>query len=108
MESVTRTKDHLAAQPMDSPSRVPNISTPIEAFTRTYHRPTGPVAYDCVKLIVVRDGSPFLYSAFGQKPVKVGDAILFCANTPCGCEPEGHFTVTTIYMGTDYVIDQVF
>ncbi|TRF64652.1 AraC family transcriptional regulator, partial [Salmonella enterica subsp. enterica serovar London] len=28
------------------------------------HRPLGPVAYDCVKVIVVRDGSAFLFSEF--------------------------------------------
>ena len=81
---------------------------PIVARTRTVHRPVGPLAYDCVKIIVVRDGSAILFSEFGQQPVKVGDAIVLAANTLCGSEPEGHITVTTIYADTDYVIDQVF
>lgn len=68
----------------------------------------GPVAYDCVKVIVVRDGSAVLFSEFGQKPVNVGDVVLLGANTLCGSEPEGHITVTTIYADTDYVLDQVF
>ncbi|MBS1674640.1 MAG: AraC family transcriptional regulator, partial [Actinobacteria bacterium] len=72
------------------------------------HRPVGPVAYDCVKVIVVRDGSAVLFSEFGQKPVNVGDVVLLGANTLCGSEPEGHITVTTIYADTDYVLDQVF
>lgn len=67
-----------------------------------------PVAYDCVKVIVVRDGSAVLFSEFGQKPVNVGDVVLLGANTLCGSEPEGHITVTTIYADTDYVLDQVF
>ncbi|MFT3862372.1 helix-turn-helix transcriptional regulator [Micropruina sp.] len=66
------------------------------------------MAYNCVKVIVVRDGSAFLFSEFGHKPVAVGDVILLCANTLCGSEPEGHITVTTVYMDTDYLIDQVF
>ena len=78
------------------------------ARTRTVHRPVGPLAYDCVKIIVVRDGSAILFSEFGQQPVKVGDAIVLAANTLCGSEPEDHITVTTIYADTDYVIDQVF
>jgi len=61
-----------------------------------------------VKVIVVRDGSAILFSEFGQKPVTVGDVTLLGANTLCGSEPEGHITVTTIYLDTDYVIDQVF
>ena len=81
---------------------------PIVARTRTGLRPVGPLAYDCVKIIVVRDGSAILFSEFGQQPVKVGDAIVLAANTLCGSEPEGHITVTTIYADTDYVIDQVF
>lgn len=47
----------------------------------------GPVAYDCVKVIVVRDGSAILFSEFGQKPVRPGDVILLAANTLCGSEP---------------------
>lgn len=67
-----------------------------------------PVAYDCVKIIVVRDWSTVLFSKFEQKPVNVGDVVLLGANTPCGSEPEGHITVTTIFADTDYVLDQVF
>ncbi len=83
-------------------------SQPIVARSRTVHRPIIPVAYDCVKVITVRDGSAILFSEFGQQPVKVGDVILLCANTLCGSEPEGHVTVTTVCLDTDYVIDQVF
>lgn len=81
---------------------------PILARTRTVHRPLGPVVYDCVKVIVVRDGSALLFSEFGNKPVNIGDAVVLGANVLCGSEPEGHITVTTIYLDTDYVIDQVF
>ena len=77
------------------------------ARTRTIHRPVGPVAYDCVKLIVVRDGSAILLSEFGQQPVKPGDVILLGPNVLAGSEPEGHITVTTIYLDIDYVLDQV-
>lgn len=80
---------------------------PLLARTRSVHRPVGPVAYDCVKIIVVRDGSAFLFSEFGQQAVKPGDVILLGANVLCGSEPEGHITVTTIYLDTDYVLDQV-
>ncbi|MFT3968885.1 MAG: hypothetical protein QM695_01040 [Micropruina sp.] len=84
------------------------LLAPIVARSRTVHRPAGPVAYDCVKVIIVRDGSAVLFSEFGQKPVRPGDVILLSANTLCGSEPEGHITVTTVYLDTDYVIDQVF
>lgn len=92
---------------MEVPSDT-DLHIPIQAKTQTFHRPVGPVAYDCVKVIIVRDGSAFLFSEFGQRPVNVGDAVLLCANTLCGSEPEGHITVTTVYMDTDYLIDQVF
>ena len=77
------------------------------ARTRTIRRPIGPVAYDCVRVIVVRDGSAFLFSEFGQQPIKSGDVVLLGANVLCGSEPEGHITVTTVYLDTDYVLDQV-
>lgn len=86
----------------------PTRFAPILARTRTVHHPVGPVTYDCVKAIIVRDGSAILFSECGQIPVTVGDVILLGANTLCGSDPEGHITVTTVYLDTDYVIDQVF
>ena len=80
---------------------------PFVARTSSIYRPVGPVAYDCVKVIVVRDGSAFVFSEFGHQPVKPGDVILLGANVLAGSEPEGHITVTTIYLDTDYVLDQV-
>ncbi|MEX5310358.1 helix-turn-helix transcriptional regulator [Kocuria sp. CPCC 205297] len=78
------------------------------ARTQTVHRPVGPLAYDCVKVIIVRHGSAVLFSEFGQKPVRPGDVILLGPNVLCGSEPEEHITITTIYADTDYVIDQAF
>lgn len=89
-------------------SEFPGSFTPILARTRTIYRPVGPVAYDCVKVIVVRDASAVLYSEFGQRPVKCGDVVLLAANTLCASEPEDHVTVTTLYADSDYVVDQVF
>lgn len=89
-------------------SEFPGSFTPILARTRTIYRPVGPVAYDCVKVIVVRDGSAVLYSEFGQRPVKCGDVVLLAANTLCASEPEDHVTVTTLYADSDHVVDQVF
>lgn len=82
--------------------------SPLLARTHAVHRPGGPAAYDCVRMVVVRDGSAILFSEFGQKPVNVGDVVLLGANVLCGTEPEDHVTVTTIYADTDYVVDQVF
>ncbi|QIN28583.1 AraC family transcriptional regulator [Brevibacterium luteolum] len=78
------------------------------ARTRTIHHPIGPVAYDCVKLIIVRSGSAILFSEFGERPVRPGDVVLLGANVLCGSEPEGHVTVTTIYADTDFLLDQLF
>ncbi len=80
---------------------------PLLARTISLHHAVGPVAYDCVKVIVVRDGSAILFSEFGQCPVKPGDVVLLSPNVLCGSEPEGHITATAIYADTDYVLDQV-
>ena len=81
---------------------------PIVARHRTVRRPLGPIAFDCVRVAVVRDGSAFLYSDFGHKIVAVGDVIVLGANTLCRCEPEGPLTVTIIDLDSDYLIDQAF
>lgn len=67
----------------------------------------GPVVYDCVTVIVVRDGSAIILSEFGQKPVKPGDVLLLGANVLCAADPEEHITVTTVCLDPDYVLDQV-
>lgn len=82
--------------------------TPIIARTRFIQRAIAPLAYDCMKLIVVRDGSAILLSEFGEKPVAVGDVVALAANTLCGSEPEGSITATIVYLDRDYVVDQVF
>lgn len=81
---------------------------PVLARTHTIVRRVDPLAYDCVQVIVVRDGSAMLFSEFKQKSVKFGDVILLGANTLLGGEPEGGTTFTTIYLDTDYLIDQIF
>ena len=78
------------------------------ARTQTTHRPKARIAYDCVRIIIVRDGSALLFSEFGQRIVTVGDVVVLGANVLCGSEPEGHISTTTIYLDTDFVIDQVF
>lgn len=85
---------------------MPMTFVPLVERTRTLHRPGGLVAYDCVKLIVMRDGSAIVFSEFGKQDVKVGDVIRLGANVLCGSESEGHITAT--YADSDYVLDQVF
>ena len=85
-----------------------NDYSPLTARTQSLHVPIDPVAFDCVKIIVVRAGSARLFSEFGSRHVNVGDVIVLSANTLCGAEPEGWITTTTLYMDRDYVIDQVF
>ena len=84
------------------------LFSPLVAQTRSHHSPIDPVAFDCVKVIVVRSGSSLLLSEFGARHVKIGDVVLLAAQTLCGAEPQGSVTTTTIYLDRDYVIDQVF
>ncbi|EJF43570.1 hypothetical protein HMPREF1318_2523 [Actinomyces massiliensis F0489] len=41
----------------------------------------GPVAYDCMKVVVIRSGTAVLFSEFGQKPIRPGDVLLLAPNT---------------------------
>ncbi|SMX87794.1 AraC-type DNA-binding protein [Brevibacterium aurantiacum] len=86
----------------------PDAFQALVARHRSFDRPVGPAAFDCVQVIVVRDGSAILKGEAGQEPVTVGDVLLLGPNILCGAEPEGHVTVTTIYLDLDYLLDQVF
>ena len=85
-----------------------DASSPLAARTQSHHFPLDPVAFDCVKIIVVRAGSARLFSEFGRRHINVGDVVVLAANTLCGAEPEGWITTTTLYLDRDYVIDQVY
>lgn len=82
--------------------------TPIVARTSTSHRLVGPVAYDCVKLIAVRDGSAILYSKSGIQHVHLGDVAVVAPCTLFCSEPEGWLTSTTLCLDRDFLVDQIF
>lgn len=81
---------------------------PITVLSTSTRSSIEPVAFDCVTVIVVRSGGALLLSDFGTRHVNVGDVVVLAANTLCGVEPEGWITVTTLYLDTDFVVDQVF
>lgn len=82
--------------------------SPLLARTQVAHAPVEPIAFDCVKFIVIRAGRARLFSEFGAHFVSVGDVVVLAANTLCGAEPDGWVATTTLYLDRDYVIDQVF
>lgn len=78
------------------------------ARSETHHQPVGPIAFNCVKFIIIRAGSARLFNETAFIHVNVGDVVVLAANTLCGAEPEGRVTTTTIYLDSDYVVDQIF
>lgn len=65
------------ALPLCAPTgpRPPHF-TPILARTQTVHTAIDPIAYDCVKVIVVRAGATVVFSEFGAlRTVYLGAAI---------------------------------
>ncbi|WP_336627562.1 MULTISPECIES: AraC family transcriptional regulator [unclassified Microbacterium] len=94
-------------QPAPEREQAPLFS-PIAARTQLVRDPVRPIAYDYVKMIVIRSGSATLLSGFGQQSLSTGDVVLLSANTLCGIEPDAHITVTTMFADADYVIDQIY
>lgn len=78
------------------------------ARNQSFYRPVDPAAFDCVQVIFVRDGSAILLGEAWQVTVSIGDVLMLGPNVLYGAEPEGHVTVTTIYLDLDYLLDQVF
>jgi AraC-like DNA-binding protein len=81
---------------------------PITARTQSFLRPIKSMAFDCVIVVVAREGSAIILSELGQQNMRLGDLLIVGTNTPCAAEPEDRFTVTTISIDTDFLIDQVF
>lgn len=80
---------------------------PVIVQTRTHSLRIAPVAYDCVKFILIRSGSSILISEFGQRLVRADDLIVLCATTLCGAIPAPTVSVSTAYVDPDYLLDQV-
>lgn len=98
----------MADSPTPRPTSNSGVSSPLLARTISLREAIAPVAYDCVKLMVLRNGSAMLSRKGTQTPVRVGDVILLTPHRLCGIAPERQVTVTVIYADTDYLIDQVF
>lgn len=82
--------------------------SPIVVRTGSIHRASELAAYDCIRIVVIRDGSAILHGEFGREPVTVGHVVVLGDNVRCRTEPEGHVTSTVICIDPDYVADQIF
>lgn len=80
----------------------------IYATTARHRRIMAATAYDCVRFMVVRDGSLILTNAGVGGSAAVGDVVLVAPNVEFGYEPEGIVTLTTLVVDTDYLLDQLF
>lgn len=96
------------------PSPHPAIVQPVEPWSCIYvtsishRRVMAATAYDCVRFVVVRDGSLILTDAGSGCSAAVGDVVLLAPNAEFGYEPEGIVTLTTLAVDTDYLIEQLF
>lgn len=81
---------------------------PIRGHSRTSRRRTSLASYDCVRLILVRDGSVVLRIDDTEHPATVGDTVLVGPGTPFGYDPEETSTITTLMIDTDYLIEHLF
>lgn len=82
--------------------------SPIFIRTATTTSAVTPVAFDCVKFIIIREGCATFYGEFGKQRAKFGDVVVLDENTLCGAQPEQRLTTTTLNLDRAYVVDQVF
>lgn len=81
---------------------------PVMARARSDRVASSPAAFDCVQLIVVRDGSAVVFGDFGRHHINIGDVIVLAPHTLCGMEPAGAVRTTTVYIDQDYLVDMTF
>lgn len=81
---------------------------PIAAVTRATRRAVRPTAYDCIRFVIVREGSILPDCDLPLPPVLEGEAALIGPTVSFGYQPEGASTVTAILVDTDYLIERLF
>lgn len=82
--------------------------TPIAAPTRSSRREVAAEAYDCVRFLLIRNGSMILHSDRVHQPVRVGGVVRWSHQSVCGYEPEGDATVTMLGVDLDYLVEHLF
>ncbi len=85
-----------------------SVAMPLVAHTRSSRLPVDQVAYDCVTVLLMRDGSAIFESEELRRPISVGDCVLIAPNTLTAYQPEGEATVSTLLIDTDYLIEHLF
>lgn len=81
---------------------------PVAVETREFRRPVPPVAFDCVKLLLIRDGATVLATEDGPTRATKDDLVFLRTAVPCSGTPEDHVTISTLYLDTDYVFELWF
>jgi len=81
---------------------------PVAVETREFRRPVPSVAFDCVKLVLIRDGSTILTTEWGTTRVGKDDLVLLRTAVPCSGTPEESVTASTLYLDTDYAFELWF
>lgn len=86
-----------------------SAASPVVGSTQVLKRSASqPTAYDCVRLILVRDGSLILLGDCPQQPITIGDAVLVAPNTQFGFKPEGYAAIASLSIDTDYLIEHLY
>ncbi|GGO59865.1 hypothetical protein GCM10010910_03860 [Microbacterium nanhaiense] len=80
---------------------------PVDVKTRKFTAPSHPVAYDCVKLMLIRSGTVLLHAKDRCRLLRPGDLVVLCAVTLCGALPRNEVEVSTAYVDPDYLLDQI-
>lgn len=78
---------------------------PIAVETREFRREVFPVAFDCVKLLLIREGSTILRTGSETTFASEGDLVFLRTATVCGGMPEQTVTISTLYIDTDYLFE---
>lgn len=78
---------------------------PIAVETREFRRAVPPVAFDCVKLFLIREGSTILTTESDTTFASEGDLVCLRTATRCGGTPEQTVTISTLYIDTEYLFE---
>lgn len=81
---------------------------PVAVETREFRRPVPAVAFDCVKLLLIRDGATVLVTEDGPTRAAKGDLVFLRTAVSCSGTPEESVTISTLYLDTDYLFELWF
>lgn len=86
---------------------MPDACLAVAVATKVLRAPVPYEAWDCLRIVLLRQGAAHVYSAAGTGFARCGDVMILAEEVPGGLVPDGQVTVSVAYVDPTYFFQQM-